>query len=57
MPSELLNTIPKLDVLFKRNRYYGYIARETAKEEEKNKRRHAKETIRQAKSARAKKRA
>jgi hypothetical protein len=45
MPSELLDAILKLDVLFKRNRRYGYIAREAAKEEEKNKRRYAKEIV------------
>jgi hypothetical protein len=42
---------------FKRNRRRGYTAREAAKEEEKNQRRHAKETVRQAESARAKERA
>jgi hypothetical protein len=54
MPLKLLDAILKLDVLFKRNCRCGYIAREAAKEEEKNKRRHAKETVRQAKFARAK---
>jgi hypothetical protein len=53
MPSELPDAIPKQDVLFKRNRRRGYIAREAAEEEEKNQRRHAKETVRQAESARA----
>jgi hypothetical protein len=57
MPLKLLDAILKLDVLFKRNCRCGYIAREAAKEEEKNKRRHAKETVRQAKFARAKERA
>ena len=57
MPFKLLDAIPKPDVLFKRNRRCGYIAREAAKEEEKNKRRHDKEIVRQAKSARAKERA
>jgi hypothetical protein len=57
MPSELPEAIPKQDVLFKRNRRRGYTAREAAKEEEKNQRRHAKETVRQAKSTRAKERA
>jgi hypothetical protein len=36
MPSELPDTIPKQDVLFKRNRRRGYTAREAAEEEEKN---------------------
>jgi hypothetical protein len=53
MPSELPDAIPKQDVLFKRNRRRGYTAREAAEEEEKNQRRHAKEAIRQAESARA----
>jgi hypothetical protein len=57
MPSELPEAIHKQDVLFKRNRRRGYTAREAAKEEEKNQRRHAKETVRQAESARAKERA
>jgi hypothetical protein len=57
MPFKLLDAIPKPDVLFKRNRRRSYIAREVAKEEEKNKRRHNKEIIRQAKFARAKERA
>jgi len=46
MPFKLLDAIPKSDVLFKRNRRCGYIAREAAKEEEKNKRCYAKEIIR-----------
>jgi hypothetical protein len=54
MPLKLLDAILKLDVLFKRSRYCSYIAREAIKEEEKNKRRYAKEIIRQAKFARAK---
>jgi hypothetical protein len=45
MPLKLLNAILKLDVLFKRNRCCGYIAREAIKEKEKNKRRYIKETI------------
>jgi hypothetical protein len=57
MPSELPDAIPKQDVLFKRNRRRGYIAREAIEEEEKNKRRHAKEIVRQAESARAEERA
>ena len=46
MPFKLPDAIPKPDVLFKRNRRCGYIAREAAKEEEKNKRCYAKEIIR-----------
>ena len=57
MPFKLLDAIPKPDVLFKRNRRRGYIAREAIEEEEKNKRRHNKEIVRQAKSTRAKERA
>jgi hypothetical protein len=57
MPSELLDAIPKPDVLFKRNRRRGYTAREAAEEEEKNKRRYNKEIVRQAESARAEERA
>jgi len=57
MPSKLLDAIPKPDVLFKRNRRRGYIAREAIEEEEKNKRRHNKEIVRQAEFARAKERA
>jgi hypothetical protein len=57
MPSELPDAIPKSDVLFKRNRRRGYTAREAAEEEEKNKRRQAKEIVRQAKSGRAEERA
>jgi hypothetical protein len=57
MPSELLDAIPKSDVLFKRNRRRGYTAREATEEEEKNKRRYAKEIVRQAKSGKAKERA
>ena len=45
MPSELLDAILKLDVLFKKNRRRGYIAREAIKEKEKNKRRYIKEII------------
>ena len=57
MPSKLLDAIPKPDVLFKRNRRRGYIAREAIEEEEKNKRRYDKEIVWQAKFARAKERA
>ena len=45
MPFKLLYAIPKPDVLFKRNRRRGYIAREAIEEEEKNKRRYDKEIV------------
>ena len=45
MPSKLLDVLPKPDVLFKRNRRRGYIAREAVEEEEKNKRRYNKEIV------------
>jgi hypothetical protein len=57
MPSKLLDAIPKPDVLFKRNRRRSYTAREATEEEEKNKRRHDKEIVRQAESVRAKEQA
>jgi hypothetical protein len=36
MSFKILNIIFKLDILFKRNRRRGYIAREAIKEKEKN---------------------
>jgi len=45
MSFKLLNIIFKLDILFKRNRRRGYIAREAIEEEEKNKRRYDKEIV------------
>ena len=57
MPAELPDANPRPDVLFKRNRRRGYRAREAAEEEEKSKRRHPKEAIRQAESERTEERA
>jgi hypothetical protein len=53
LPAELPDTLPQPNVMFKKGRRRGYTGREAAKEEEKSKRSHAKELVRQAESCRA----
>jgi hypothetical protein len=53
LPAELPDTLPQPNVMYKKGRRRGNTGREAAEEEEKSKRSHAKELVRQAESCRA----